>query len=239
MSIEVELHNKGGQVCKQAKAGEIHCPLIVRPTSEDVVTGNVFGMLRYVRPHLWLNPMLNHALDTDEFRQVWFKDFSLRLWERQARFPPELLDFREGQTEPDVVIEWENPPTTVWIEAKWLSGFAKRTNGSGDNDQISRNIRTLLHETGHVETSRLFQVPVRRAIMVLLHLNASQLVALDTQISDEDRTVCSGQATLGHITWSTLRDEALSGREHATVVEANMLGQIEAYLDRKLMSESL
>ena len=127
MSIEVELHRKGGKVCEGARRGEITCPLIIRPTSEDVVVGNVFGMLRHVRPHLWLNELLNSALGTTKFRQVWFKNFSLRLWERQARFPPELLDFREGRTEPDVVIEWENPPTTVWIEAKWLSPMAKRT----------------------------------------------------------------------------------------------------------------
>lgn len=170
MSIEVELRGKGGCVCQPARRGEIRCPLIVRPTSEDVVVGNVFGTLQHIPPHLWLNAILNQALGTDEFRQVWFKDFSLRLWEKQPRYPPELLDFREGHTEPDVIIEWENPPTTVWIEAKWLSGFSKGTVNKADNDQISRSIRMLRYQAGQIQADRLFHTPQRRGVLILVLL---------------------------------------------------------------------
>ncbi len=65
MSIYVELHKKGGKLCEKAKSGELHCPLIVRPTSEDVIVGNVFGTLKHIPPHLWLNPLLNKAIDGD------------------------------------------------------------------------------------------------------------------------------------------------------------------------------
>ena len=129
MSIYVELHKKGGKLCEKAKSGELHCPLIVRPTSEDVIVGNVFGTLKHILPHLWLNPLLNKAIDGDfnskRFRQVWFKNFSLRFWERQAAIPYEILGFKEGRTEPDIIIEWENPATTIWIEAKWNSPMAR------------------------------------------------------------------------------------------------------------------
>ncbi len=164
MSIEVELRKKSGKVCKQALDGTIHCPCIVRSTSEDVVVGNVFGILRHIRPHLWLNDLLNTALRTNRFRQAWFKGFSVRFWERQERFPPELLDFREGRTEPDIIIEWENPPTTIWIEAKWGSRLAEGTTGNRNNDQVIRGVRTLLAQTGHLALNRLIEIPKRRPI---------------------------------------------------------------------------
>ena len=34
-----ELYGKGGRVCKEARKGNIRCGLIVRPNSEDVITG--------------------------------------------------------------------------------------------------------------------------------------------------------------------------------------------------------
>lgn len=168
MSIEVELNKKAGRVCREALAGLKHCPLIVRSTSEDVMTGNVFGTLRHIRPHLWLGPLLNLALGTRKFRQVWYKKLSIRLWERQDRFPQELLDFREGRTEPDVIIEWENPPTTVWIEAKLHAPLAEGTSNHPANNQVIRGIRTLLAATGQLQPHRLFRTPLRRAIWLAL-----------------------------------------------------------------------
>ena len=45
-----ELHGKGGCVCQYAKEGKIRCPLIIRPTSEDAITGNLFQALRTLNP---------------------------------------------------------------------------------------------------------------------------------------------------------------------------------------------
>jgi hypothetical protein len=45
MSALVELNGKAGRLCPKAQAGEIRCPCIVRTTSEDVLTGEVFGAL--------------------------------------------------------------------------------------------------------------------------------------------------------------------------------------------------
>src|SRR5688500_19848586 len=104
MSLEVELNKKAGRICPQAASGEIRCPLIVRQSSEDVVTGTVFGHLRAIRPHLWLGPLLNEAYQTTRFRQVWYRELSIRFWERQTRFPAELLSFREGKSEIDLII---------------------------------------------------------------------------------------------------------------------------------------
>ena len=58
-----EMHGKGGTLCSHARTGAIRCPLIVRPTSEDVITGHLFQMLGYLNPRWWLPELLNTALD--------------------------------------------------------------------------------------------------------------------------------------------------------------------------------
>jgi len=44
------------------QARKLRCPLIVRPTSEDVITGHVFQTLGIINPRWWLADMLNLAL---------------------------------------------------------------------------------------------------------------------------------------------------------------------------------
>jgi len=246
LSIETELNGKGGRVCEQARKGEIHCPLMIRSTSEDLLTGNVFGMLKHIRPHLWLNPLLNLALDGDadsgRFRQVWFKDFEVKFWERQARFPPELLDFKEGRTEPDVIIEWENPPTTVWIEAKYLSGFAKGTNDSDDNDQVLRGVRTLLVDTGHMKPSRLFDPPQRAAVwLALLTYKPEPVVDQYRDNAALLRAIPMAEAVhslptlpfIGTLTWGDIRDALYRCSTALPLVERSITESLIAYLEYK------
>ena len=33
-----EMHGKGGRLCEQAASGQMRCPLLIRSTSEDVIT---------------------------------------------------------------------------------------------------------------------------------------------------------------------------------------------------------
>jgi hypothetical protein len=242
VSIEVELNGKGGRVCKQAQAGEIHCGLIVRPSSEDLVVGNVFGLLKHIRPHLWLGPMLNLALETNRFRQVWYKRLSIRFWERQAKFPPELLDFREGHTETDLVIEWENPPTTVWIEAKWASRMATRTVNCATNDQVIRGVRTLLAETGHIRPPRLFDKPVRQPIWVALvpskpepkverYRNSQAIFGEQRPAAPASLPV---QSFVGTTTWADLRRIARQFSGLMTTAERSIATQMRDYLDSRL-----
>ena len=56
-----ELHNKGGRVCREARKGNIRCPLIVRPTSEDVITGHMAQAFRVLNPRWFLPDILNHG----------------------------------------------------------------------------------------------------------------------------------------------------------------------------------
>lgn len=169
----VELRGKAGNVCEAAKQGQLRCPLIVRPTSEDAITGVLFQNLRAIQPRWWLPQMLNRALGTHHYRQQVFRNLSIKLWENQPHYPKHLLPWSEGSTQVDVVIRWENPATTVFLEAKFLSGLATTTSsndgtGKYPNDQLIRNIRIGLWSTGCLQEKSLFTRQQRRFAMIVL-----------------------------------------------------------------------
>lgn len=162
----VELLGKGGQVCQAAREGKLRCPLIIRPTSEDAITGNVFQALRAIDPRWWLSQLLNTALGTRRFRQQIYRGLKIELWRNARRYPADWLPWNEGSTQVDVTISWENPATTVFIESKYLAQLSGRTQGNdgrGDfpADQLIRNIRIGLWETGWQCEAGLFPVRPR------------------------------------------------------------------------------
>ena len=116
-----ELHRKGGCLCQPAKEGKLRCPLIVRPTSEDVITGNLFQVLKVLNPRWWLPDFLNEALNVHAFHRQVFRNLRIEPWVNKPTYPRELLPWDEGSTQVDVVISWENPPTTVYVEMKYGS----------------------------------------------------------------------------------------------------------------------
>jgi hypothetical protein len=171
-----ELRGKGGRICQPALDGTLRCPLIVRPTSEDVVTGNLFGSLGAINPRWWLPPLLNHGLKAERFRTQVFRRFRIEPWQKQPAMPRHLVPWEEGQTEVDVAISWENPATTVFLEMKFRSDLSASTShNSGVNgypaDQLIRNARIGLWRTGWYQESRLF--PAMRRDFVLLLVNTT------------------------------------------------------------------
>ncbi len=168
-----ELNGKGGCLCEPARKGELRCPLIVRPTSEDLITGQLFGTLRALNPRWWLPDLLNQALGVERFRRQVFRDLRIELWQKQRSYPRQHVKWNEGQTEIDVVITWENPPTTVFIEMKYGSPVSATTvnnDGTGDfpSDQLIRNARVGLWENGWFDEDLLFCVPPRDFVLLLL-----------------------------------------------------------------------
>ena len=168
-----EVNGKGGCLCEPARKGELRCPLIVRPTSEDVVTGELFGILKVLNPRWWLPDILNRALGAERFRRQVFRDLRIELWQKQRTYPRHHLKWDEGQTEVDVVITWENPAATVFIEMKYGSPLSSKTaNNNGSTgfpaDQLVRNARIGLYENGWFEDDRLFHAPPRDFVLILL-----------------------------------------------------------------------
>ena len=167
-----EMLRKGGNVCSHARQGNIRCPLIVRPTSEDVITGYVFQSLRAINPRWWLPQFLNGALGVDRFRQQVFREMKVELWKNRPPYPREMLPWKEGSTQVDVTISWENPPTTVFVEVKYTANLATSTagdDGSSDfpSDQLIRNARVGLLETNWFDRDDLFPIEPRDFVLVV------------------------------------------------------------------------
>ena len=168
-----ELHGKGGRVCQPAREGKLHCPLIVRPTSEDVITGHLCLVFRALNPRWWLPDLLNSALGAARFRRQVFRRLKIEPWRNCRRFPRGLLPWDEGSTQVDITITWENPPTTVFVETKYKAVPSPKTAGdTGESgcpsDQIIRNIRVGLWECGWFGRRPLFDVGPRDFVFVLL-----------------------------------------------------------------------
>jgi len=243
MGALVELHGKAGRVCPQGQSGEIRCPCIVRTTSEDVLTGEVFGQLHHIRPHLWLGPLLDIGTGTRSHRQVWYKKFQMRFWERQERFPSELLKFKEGRSEPDIIIEFENPATTIFIEAKYTSPLAECTTHSDQNDQVLRGIRTLLTTTGHIQPNRLFKFPRRTPIWLALlaykpeklvdrYKNPRHLAGELTGIVSQDDFPT--ETFVGTITWRDISKVLMDRVDQMTPFERSITHELVRYIEHKM-----
>jgi len=99
-----ELLGKGGRICRQAMEGEQRCPLMVRPTSEDVVTGHLCQVLRVLDSRWWLPDLLNVALGTSRFPRQSHRRLRIQPWDNRPRYPRELLPWNEGRLCPTVGI---------------------------------------------------------------------------------------------------------------------------------------
>jgi len=168
-----EICGKGGKVCGEAKKGNLRCPLIVRPTSEDVMTGHMFQVLRALNPRWWLPDLLNLALRARRFRRQVYRNLQIDLWMNFPRYPRELLPWDEGSTQVDVVIRWENPPTTVFVEMKYLADLSPRTTrGDGSqgfpSDQLIRNARVGLLDCGWFRREELLSTSPRDFVLVVV-----------------------------------------------------------------------
>lgn len=243
-----ELNGKGGCLCEPARKGELRCPLIVRPTSEDVVTGELFGTLRHLNPRWWLPDMLNQALGTERFRRQVFRDLRIELWQKQRTYPRHHLKWDEGQTEVDVVITWENPATTVFIEMKYGSPLSAKTannNGSGGfpSDQLIRNARIGLRENGWFREDLLFHAPPRDFVLLLLTPSSGN--PLVQEYRDPDRlksSIPDGErlkklpATpfIGELSYRDVTDVLQRQRRWFSRPEQRMIDSVNEYTKFKL-----
>ena len=166
-----ELLGKGGRICRQAMEGEQRCPLMVRPTSEDVVTGHLCQVLRVLDSKWWLPDLLNLALGTSRFQRQSHRRLKIVPWDNRPKYPRELLPWNEGSTQVDLTIRWENPPTTVYVEMKYGSDLSMKTAGHNGQygfppDQLIRNARVGLVECGWFGGDQLFEMPPRDFVLI-------------------------------------------------------------------------
>lgn len=242
----VELHRKGGRVCEPARAGALHCPLVVRPTSEDVVTGEVARALRLVNPRHWVSDLLNAGLGCRRFPRQVYRRFRVDPWVNKPRYPRHLLPWAEGSTQVDVQLTWENPPTTVFIEAKYgsdLSPAVSRDDGTSGfpSDQLVRNVRVGLWECRYLREERLFPVRPRAfAVLVLAPSAGHPLVAryrdparLRAAIPHADRFDLPPVPLVGELDYADLRRVLGERRRWMTPAERAAVTALDDYLEFK------
>lgn len=245
----VELGGKGGRVCQPACDGELRCPLIVRPNSEDAITGNLFGVLQAINPRHWLPHLLNEALGVQRFHTQVYRNLKILLWQKQPIMPCHLVPWKEGSTEVDVVITWENPATTVFIEMKYKAGLSENTSHNfGHNgypsDQLIRNARVGLYQCGYYEEPRLFEIPKRDFVLLLVSPNPqTELVQRYRDPEQLRRSIPNGDLLktlprfpfIGSIAYRTMIKILQLQLRYMSLPERTLSSQLLRYLEHKLI----
>lgn len=112
--------------------------------SEDVITSNVFGLLKYLPAWSWLPVFLPKGYELPS------KDCAplLKLWESYPK--PGEYPVREGDTEVDVSIHLPNY-FLLFIEAKYLNSISTNTKYGKNRDQLQRSLDVGLEYAGRNE----------------------------------------------------------------------------------------
>lgn len=108
---------------------------IYHTKSEDILTANVFGHLKYIKTINWIELLIN------DYSEIYpSNNFKLSFWKNIP--PPKDIKAPEGNTEVDVIIESSN--TVIFIECKYHAEASEGTTGSNKigepRNQIIRNI---------------------------------------------------------------------------------------------------
>jgi hypothetical protein len=241
-----ELYGKAGKVCTEARKGNIRCGLIIRPTSEDVITGHLTQAFRTLNPRWWLADILNVGLQQRRFRRQVYRGLAIEPWRNRPRYPRELLPWEEGSTQIDLTVQWENPPTTIYFEVKYLADLSPRvTNGQAGfpSDQLIRNIRVGLLECGWFCRNDLVAVPPRDFVCILLApTKGHELVQfyrnpqkLKAAIPHSNRLLGLPKPPfIGKLTYGDLTRVLRRQREWFTRPEKQVLDDLIEYLEFKL-----
>ena len=243
-----ELHRKGGSLCQPAKQGEIICPLKIRPTSEDVLTGHLVFALRVLNPRWWLPDLLNQGLGVNGFQRQIFRTLRIEPWVNKPSYPPELLPWNEGSTQVDVTISWENPPTTVYVEMKYGSGISlvtaqNRGYQGFPADQVSRNMRVGLLECGYFKIPQLFETKQRDFMLLIITPFGNEYLVNKYRDPEQFRiaTPCSNLISklpklpfLGQLSYRDLINICKRNKRWFSQPERIVIDQLKDYLEMKL-----
>ena len=245
-----ELHQKSGNMCQQAREGLQRCPMIVRSSSEDVITGHLVQALRLLNPTWWVPDLLNLGLQAPRFRRQYFRNFKIEPWVNKPRYPRELLPWDEGSTQVDFCITWENPATTIYVEMKYGSDLSDRTTGNlGQHnypaDQLIRNIRVGLLECGYFTLDELFTQTTRDfAFLVVTPREHHHLVKryrdnhlLRNSIPHADKiTSLPTRPFVGELSYLDIMRILRQNRPRLTRTECMVIDQLVDYLGFKLVN---
>ncbi len=241
MSIIFELFKSSGKkVCPPNYVRRSNCPLIVRTTSEDLLTANVFGILKNLDPKIWLRKFLGEAIKGKDFSKHTFENLSFEFWKRYR--PPANRKYREGISEVDVTISYNGG--IIFIEAKYLAPVGLRTTNDIHRDQVIRYLDlAAYHFLNHPDTVKEFYfvliMDIEKPPWVLTRYRNHQNLmkgltnpGLFKPPAEAGRLLSKG---IGWLTWKQLRKILEIEKEHfRTETERRFVGDLIVYLDYKI-----
>jgi hypothetical protein len=242
MTMILELEGRGrkaGHVCAPDYRRGRGCPLIVRETSEDVLTANVFGVLRNLPPRLWLRPLLNSAFRTSRFSSISMRALDISFWQRVS--PPSLRTHEEGWTEVDVLIRFGDE--VVFVECKYRAGLSPGTKYDPQRNQLIRLVDCAWHYAieGMCFPRRPPHILVigteREPPNLVTHYQESG--ALLEAIKPSPPPTLEAQARVaaqrvGYASWGGLGQLIQQHVAKGTGVEQRFLGDVVRYIERKM-----
>jgi hypothetical protein len=241
MSIIFELFKSSGKkVCPPNHVRKYNCPLIVRTTSEDLLTANVFGILKNLDPKIWLRRFLGEAINGKDFSRHTFENLSFEFWKRYR--PPANRKYREGISEVDVTISYKDG--IIFIEAKYLAPVSLRTSNDPRRDQVIRYLDlAAYHFLNHPDSLREFYfvliIDTEKPPWILTRYRHNQTLikgltnpGLFKPPVDAGRLLSKG---IGWLTWKQFRKILEITKGHfRTEAEVKFVEDLIVYLDYKI-----
>jgi len=241
MSIIFELYKTTGKkVCPPFHVRKGNCPLIVRTTSEDLLTANVFGILKNLDPKVWLRKLLGEAIKGKDFSRHSFENLSFEFWKKYR--PPINREKKEGISEVDVTLTYNDG--VIFIEAKYLAPISQKTTHDADRNQIIRYLdlasyHHLNYPGGVREFYLILITDTEESPWILTHYRLSKNLIDDLTgpglfgiRKDINEILTKG---IGWISWNQLKEILKKVREEfRTQAERKFLDDLILYLSYKL-----
>ena len=202
--------------------------IVLHTGSEDVLTANVFGIIKNLDHSVWFRSFLRETLDV-QIDDKEFKDLKFYFWKRYS--PPREYKKREGPSEVDVTLEFDS--VVVFVESKYRSGLATGTTHDEERDQIIRNLDVGLSYCQKVK-KRFFLLIITnesRPPELLTHYreNPTKMVRKLPYRKGMDLTSC-----LAWTSWTEIMNALKEKLEKFSAVERRFVNDLLKYLQIKI-----
>ncbi len=202
---------------------------LIHPSSEHVVLGNVFGVIKNLPPDAVLNPWLERTTNSSLFRS---DQWQFSFWEKQQR-PIGVL---EGNTEVDLLLESEQ--STVFVEVKMDAEASHSTKADPERNQLVRNLDVgFLRATRDGKHFALIYVTPDLVQPELVSRLQSQPASFPANANTDDQKI---RSCLHWTSWSHIGDVVAEPYKSGFLndVERNFALDVLAYLCEKRLWKS-
>ena len=190
--------------------------------SEDNLTGNVFGTLRYIPFNKAMKKILLQGIEPKNNVSNLIKNIQVEQWDKNIKFWP--YD-KEGEI--DVFIEFEN--CIIGIEVKYLSGISSDDYITNEDDLNKQNSQNSIHQLAR--ESRIISSKAKNKEKILIFI-ADQQSCRDVYEDVMKRNIIENDVNLVYITWQNIL-QSLNNLDNLNPYEVLMIDDLKKLLIRK------